>query len=38
MIGFPAERFRLTDRGRIAKGLAADIVIFDPDTVADQST
>ena len=38
MSGFPAERFRLTDRGRIAEGLAADIVIFDPDTVADQST
>ncbi len=38
MSGFPAERFRLSDRGRIAKGLAADIVIFDPNTVNDRST
>ena len=38
MSGFPAERFRLSDRGKIASGLAADIVIFDPDSVADRST
>ena len=38
MSGFPAERFRLNDRGRIAIGLAADIVIFNPETVADRST
>lgn len=38
MSGFPAERFRLSDRGRIAKGLAADIVVFDPDSIADRST
>ncbi len=38
MSGFPAERFRLTDRGRISRGLAADIVVFNPDTVADRST
>ena len=38
MSGFPAERFRLADRGRIASGLAADIVIFDPGTVAARST
>ncbi len=38
MSGFPAERFRLSDRGRISPGLAADIVIFNADTVADRST
>ena len=38
MSGFPAERFRLSDHGRISSGLAADIVIFNPDTVADRST
>lgn len=38
MSGFPAERFRLSDRGKIETGLAADIVIFDPDTVGDRST
>ena len=38
MSGFPAERFRLSDRGKIACELAADIVIFNPDTVANRST
>lgn len=38
MSGFPAERFRLSDRGRIKQGLAADIVVFDPETVAARST
>jgi N-acyl-D-amino-acid deacylase len=35
MTSFNAERMSLTDRGRIAPGLAADLVVFDPDTVAD---
>ncbi len=36
MTGFNAERMNLRDRGRIANGLAADLVVFDPMTVADR--
>ena len=38
MTGRAARRLGLTDRGRIAPGLAADLVAFDPDTVADLAT
>lgn len=38
MTGFPASRVRLGDRGRIAVGAAADIVIFDANQVADRGT
>ena len=38
MSSLPASRLRITDRGRLADGLAADIVVFDPATVADTAT
>ncbi|MEO8226822.1 MAG: amidohydrolase family protein, partial [Gemmatimonadota bacterium] len=35
MSGLPASRVRLAGRGRLAPGLAGDVVIFDPAQVAD---
>ena len=38
MTGMPAARLRLAGRGRVVTGAAADLVVFDPATVADQAT
>ncbi len=37
MTGEPARRLGLTDRGTLAVGSVADVVIFDPETVIDNS-
>jgi len=33
-----AEHFRIKDRGKIAKGYYADLVLFDPEAIRDQAT
>jgi N-acyl-D-aspartate/D-glutamate deacylase len=38
MTGQPAAKFRLIDRGEIAVGRFADIVVFDPETIEDVAT
>ncbi len=38
MTSLPAQRFRLADRGLLRSGYAADVVIFDEQTITDQAT
>ncbi|GAB3582680.1 D-aminoacylase [Amycolatopsis endophytica] len=38
LTGRAARRLRLADRGLVKPGCAADLVLFDPDTVADTAT
>lgn len=38
MTSMPADRVQLHDRGRLVENAFADIVVFDPASVADQST
>jgi N-acyl-D-amino-acid deacylase len=38
MSAYPASRVKLRDRGRIAVGMAADVVVLDPATIAERAT
>jgi N-acyl-D-amino-acid deacylase len=38
LAAIPAKRFGLQDRGLIGVGMAADVVVFDPDKITDRST
>lgn len=38
MSGQPAQRMGLKDRGQLAEGMRADVVIFDPAKVSDEAT
>jgi N-acyl-D-aspartate/D-glutamate deacylase len=38
MTALPAEKLKLTDRGKIRKGYAADLAVFNPDSIRDKAT
>ena len=38
MTSLPADQVGLRDRGRLAKGMKADIVVFDPAAVKDEAS
>ena len=38
MTSLPAQKFGLHDRGLIKEGMAADLVIFNPEIIGDQAT
>ena len=38
MTGLPAQRFGLTGRGLVLEGYAADLVLFNPETIIDTAT
>jgi N-acyl-D-amino-acid deacylase len=38
MTSLPAQRMKLADRGVLRAGMAADIVVFDPDKIIDRAT
>jgi len=38
MTALPASRVKLRDRGRLTRGLAADVVVFDPAHITDRAT
>ena len=37
MSGYPAQRLKLWDRGLLRPGMKADMVVFDPDKIADRA-
>jgi N-acyl-D-amino-acid deacylase len=38
LTSLPADTLRIKDRGRLAAGQFADVVVFDPKTIADRAT
>lgn len=38
MTSMPADQVGIADRGRIARGMKADLVVFDPDRIRDEAT